>query len=1583
MTHSPTPDRDPNLEPQPPRPRRRRWQRVALPVGLTVLAGAGGAAFWGWRFVHHELPGIVAKNLSETLNRPVKVGDVQGIRLDGLVIGESFIPPTPEDTDQASVKEIEVGFNLLQTLWTRKLKLDITLKDAVVFLEQEKEGWITTKFTPSEDEGFIEIGTIRAENVTAKLLGLGTIGGKRAPVVLDQLNGKVDLFEENQRFEFDLAGRSRTGGTVKIVGETRLPQQATNLQIQGDNFLVSEIDRLLNLPFDLPVGRAGGNLNVELRPNIKIPPIKGTAQFAGVTLAVPGVPRPFTNAKGTLQFRGSEIRPENTVGRYGKATATVNGAIDLGKGFNLNAKVNPIKLPDLVETLKINSPVALGGTVTANLKLTGELEAPVLSGTAQNVGQLTVDRIPVSQLSTAFKLDTKAEELVVQRLQATPAAGGQVTGAGRIDLGQTTASGAANPGIAFNVAVQNVPGDAIARQYSNGNPLPVTIGAINATARVSGSASNPVTNVQWSAPNATYAGSGEIQIANGVTTLRNTRFNVEGGTATVNAIAQNGQWQAAIAGSNIPLNRFNRDLRGLFTGNFTASGSLSSFSPTAIRAQGTARFSEGLAVIQNPLTARVQWNGQNLLIQDATAQGFSANGAIGLNLEGTPTVTALDLNVRLDDFNLRDVDVKLPANIAYSGRADFNGRITGNLTTPQVNGNLALKNFVVNGVAFDPYLSGRVQYAQGVRLDLRGQQDRIAAVLNPQFQPVAFEVRRGDAIATGETRGGLLLVDVKNFPLALAQLPGLSPAYTPSGTLNGNLAVDLNRRTANGDVLIRQPGLGGYRADAFQGRISFANGIASLTGGQLQRGKTILTLDGSANLLTSNPQFKGQINIVQGEIQDVLEALQIFDVQDFARVGQPPNFGSAANLQTVPIDATAVSIQNQLRRLSEILALQKLNQQAQDEAIVPPLKDLEGTFTGTIDVAGSLRTGVDAKFNIRGQDFQWGRFTANQVVAVGNFQNNELTLLPLRLQSGDAVIAFAGKLLGQNQSGQLRVENYPVEQLTDIVQLPIPLNGQLNATATISGSFSNPQVIGEYRLNNAELNNTAVERVQGSFTYANARLDFSNTLAITPQDPLLVAGSVPLAVFGAVPDSDRINLDINVKDEGLALLNVLTDQVNWVDGQGEVRVKVGGTLKEPVALGRLQVQNATLRAKAVPGDLTNVNGTAVFVQDRIRVESFNADYSQGTIAASGVIPLANRFVVGDRDSENPLTVALKNISLNLKGLYRGGVDGNVIIAGAVVDPIISGTIRLSNGQVALNPEAANTTTPSTGAPNTSPVEFVNLQISLGDGLVLVNQPILSFVARGDLTLNGPLDDLRPSGIIRLQSGQVNLFTTQFTLDRGYEQTAQFIPGLGLDPVLNVRLVALVSEVTNRRQPSVLTPSEILDVPAPASSFGSLQTVRVRAQVEGPASQLADNLELSSSPPRSRSEIVALIGGSYIDTLGRGDTLLGIANLAGSALLSNIQTAIGRALGLSEFRLFPTYTADNERDSGSSTSTLGLAAEAALDVTPAFSISALKILTNSEPAQFGLRYRINNNLLLRSSTNFSGDNRASVEYELRF
>jgi translocation and assembly module TamB len=277
-----------------------------------------------------------------------------------------------------------------------------------------------------------------------------------------------------------------------------------------------------------------------------------------------------------------------------------------------------------------------------------------------------------------------------------------------------------------------------------------------------------------------------------------------------------------------------------------------------------------------------------------------------------------------------------------------------------------------------------------------------------------------------------------------------------------------------------------------------------------------------------------------------------------------------------------------------------------------------------------------------------------------------------------------------------------------------------------------------------------------------------------------------------------------------------------------------------------------------------------------------------------------------------------------------------------------------------------------------------LLITLGDRVRVVSAPLLSFVATGDLTINGTLDELKPKGLISLRSGQVNLFTTQFTLARGYPQTAEFVENQGLDPNLNVRLITSVAEVTSSRLPTSTLSSEINDSTLTASAYGSLQTVRVQAQVQGPASRLSDNLTLTSSPARSETEIVSLLGAGFVNTLGRGDTALGIANLAGSALLSNIQGVIGNALGLSEFRLFPTVTRpDRARGSSRGTSALGLGAEAAIDITPSFSLSALKVLTSNEPTQFGIRYRLNDQILLRGSSDFSGDSRALVEYEARF
>jgi translocation and assembly module TamB len=347
------------------------------------------------------------------------------------------------------------------------------------------------------------------------------------------------------------------------------------------------------------------------------------------------------------------------------------------------------------------------------------------------------------------------------------------------------------------------------------------------------------------------------------------------------------------------------------------------------------------------------------------------------------------------------------------------------------------------------------------------------------------------------------------------------------------------------------------------------------------------------------------------------------------------------------------------------------------------------------------------------------------------------------------------------------------------------------------------------------LNQSPVKSALGSFSYANARLNFGSNVVVSGPDPIAITGSVPYKLpFAAIaPDNNEISLNVNVQNEGLALLNLFTDSVAWQDGEGQVQLQVRGTTQQPIATGIARVNNATITAPALPEPLTDVAGTLQFNFDRILVENLQGKFSRGQVVAQGVIPIFKNLQPNDPDITKPLAVSLDNLALNLPELYQGGASGNVVVTGTALSPIVGGDVRLADGRVLLAEAEDTTTSVSSGAPGTptsseeqqnnsgqstqtqiisrsnTPVsgdagplpEFNNLRLTLGDDIAIARPPILNFQATGTLTLNGPRNDLRPDGTIRLRRGSVNLFTTQFVLARGYEHTATFSPNQGLDP----------------------------------------------------------------------------------------------------------------------------------------------------------------------------------------------------------
>ncbi|MEG3895227.1 MULTISPECIES: translocation/assembly module TamB domain-containing protein [unclassified Microcoleus] len=1174
-------------------------------------------------------------------------------------------------------------------------------------------------------------------------------------------------------------------------------------------------------------------------------------------------------------------------------------------------------------------------------------------------------------------------------------------------------------------------------------------GTLDGQVRILGTVDNLTAN------GITANGDGQIRLANG------------GGIVNAKGSAASGNWRASIEGEQIALSRFQQafeaqrqslqgqglvsgtqnlpQLRGLFNGNINLSGPIAA-SPQTVRAGGSFRISE-LPFLKQPFEAVFNWDGKRVEIENATTPGLTANGFVNVELagKGGPSISNLDLDVKLANFNLEALPAEQLAflrpmglknasenNLPLRGNVDFTGSLTGTLAALSLVGDVAVRNLAVNQIAFDPVLAGKVTASSDKSVDLRlaGASDKIELALNRSFLPTSFLVQRGESVARGQTEGETLRVNLSDFPLAALNLsPGKDAGLGPiTGTVSGQVNVPgwkmpLNPATlqATGQIAIAQPAIGYIKGDSFQAEFSYANGSATLTNGIFRQGSGQYLISGNVKT-GANPEFAGKVNIQQGNLQQVLTALQYFNLGDLARGIKTPVYGDSGDVQTVAVGEPEAPLIEQLRRLAEIEVILQQQQAVKTSEKLPPLSQLQGTFGGEIAVAGSLQTGVQAQFNVKGDNWQWGKYVAEQFSIEGSFQDGILTVLPLEIRSGKSAIGFSGQLGQKAQSGQLRVENVPVEELAKLVELPfVDVTGNLNLRANLAGSLENPQATGELSLLEGTLNGEPIKQADGSFSYSNARLNFGGSALVTQTEPIEVAGSLPFELpFAAVKaDSDRIDLRANLKNEGLAIINVLTPQVAWVSGQGQVQIRVGGTLQDPVAQGIANFENATVRAIAFPEPLTGLTGTVRFEGDRIRVEGIRGQLSQGQVVAQGVIPLSVPFAEGDVDAANPLAVNLDKLALNLKGLYSGGVVGQVQARGTARRPQLSGNIELYNGEVFLPSagggrtelasassasDSASTSSPSAAtdvsaspttevsasspATPTSPspsfeVGLNDLRLNLGRGIRVTSAPILSFQATGGLTVNGTLDDLRPEGTIRLTSGSVNLFTTQFRLDRGYPQTATFVPGQGLDPTLDVRLATSVQEVTRFRTPGTSVASEIADEP---TSFGSVRSVRIQALVQGRASQLAESLELRSSPSRSSTEIVALLGGSFVQTLGQGDSTLAIANLAGAGLLNNLQSAVTNATGLSEFRLFPTRIRGNEAQTASSSSaagSLGLGLEVGFDITRNISASIIRVLSANQPTEFTVRYRLSDKILLRSSSNFQGDNRVTAEYELRF
>ncbi|MBE9223124.1 translocation/assembly module TamB domain-containing protein [Cyanobacterium stanieri LEGE 03274] len=697
------------------------------------------------------------------------------------------------------------------------------------------------------------------------------------------------------------------------------------------------------------------------------------------------------------------------------------------------------------------------------------------------------------------------------------------------------------------------------------------------------------------------------------------------------------------------------------------------------------------------------------------------------------------------------------------------------------------------------------------------------------------------------------------------------------------------------------------------------------------------------------------------------------------------------------ISSDGLSLQQTLFQWQQINSATKQAQMERQEANIPPLEDLQGRLTGKLNIIASLRDGIDASFDFRGDDWYWGKYQADTIQATGNFQDGLLTLLPVSFQDDETIISLSGTFSQERFSGQVLLTDLPIQNVGLIANLPpnFELQGITNGNIVISGNLDNPIATGSVEIANATINGTTIEETNANLGYRNSRLDFLATSNLTgEEESARLLGSFPFRFLPQSdnPDSDDFRFRLNIEESGFGLLRVVSNnQFNLVEGSGGVDLDIQGkynqsqnTITDFIADGLATINDGVMEVAFIPDTpITNINGDILFDFDQITIPSLTGNFSQGNILVTGGLPLFTRDSQGDM-----LTASIDNLALSLPNLYQGNARGDMEIGGSAIAPIIGGNITLFDGDVFLSAgqgnngnhsSNGNTTNIDIGSnPLISNTTVDNLVLTFGNDITITQVPVLNLNARGSLNLRGDINNLQPQGEIELTGGSVNLFTSRLRLNRNYNNIARFTPENGFNAFLDMQLETSVTE-TNRYQLADNTGANEIRDTSGINSIDTLETIRVRANVNGFSNNITDSLQLTSIPAREETEIIALLGGGFFNNFVDGDTGLTLANIAGAALFGSFQNQFDDILDRAEFRLFPTPIIDSD----TRVSSLALGAELAFNVRENLAFSVLTILTGEQPTRYNIRYRLNDRTVIRGSTDFGNDTRSAIEYQFRF
>lgn len=263
----------------------------------------------------------------------------------------------------------------------------------------------------------------------------------------------------------------------------------------------------------------------------------------------------------------------------------------------------------------------------------------------------------------------------------------------------------------------------------------------------------------------------------------------------------------------------------------------------------------------------------------------------------------------------------------------------------------------------------------------------------------------------------------------------------------------------------------------------------------------------------------------------------------------------------------------------------------------------------------------------------------------------------------------------------------------------------------------------------------------------------------------LIGEGTDLEISGTANLADTQALNLNA--EGHADLALIHDFNPDFTSSGAVAVNLtaAGTLQHPRMQGRLQVSKGTIQYRDLPSALSDLNGSLVFNQDRLQVETLTAQVGGGQVNFGGYATIYNRQLNFD------LTLQAQDVRLRYPAGISSMSTADLRWAGTASESTVSGSATITKLAIAPGFDFSaylQSSAQTSVLPETNPLlSRIRMDIHVTSVPQLQMQTAaLTLSGDADLHLRGTAAKPVLLGRVDIMEGQVAFNGTKYRLERG-------------------------------------------------------------------------------------------------------------------------------------------------------------------------------------------------------------------------